>query len=185
MPIVSCNRQKTQINYHEIWSWLHATAFGKALIIISWFGDVKDLCKIQDFYVEIYVSKPVFDKSFQIPMCTDHLTNYLDFAQKRGVRHDRSTDGISSAAVAADIQTCTGFYIGVSKNRGTPQMDGEFSWKTLLKMDDLGVPLFWETSIYHVDHSELPPKLISQGSFPSWLEGKKLMVEIVCSKLAL
>ena len=34
--------------------------------------------------------------------------------------------------------------MGVSKNWGkTPKMDGEFSWKTPIKMDDLGVPLFF------------------------------------------
>ena len=40
--------------------------------------------------------------------------------------------------------------MGVSKNRGTKKMDG-LSWKTLLKyikMDDLGVPLVSEISIY-------------------------------------
>ena len=35
--------------------------------------------------------------------------------------------------------------MGVSKNRGTPKMDG--LWKTLIKMDDLGVHLFLETPI--------------------------------------
>ena len=38
-------------------------------------------------------------------------------------------------------------YLGVSKNRGkTPKMDGLY-WKTLSKMDDLGIPLFSKTSI--------------------------------------
>ena len=38
-------------------------------------------------------------------------------------------------------------YMGVSKNRDTPKMDG-FIMETPIKMDDLGVPLFSETSIY-------------------------------------
>ena len=38
-------------------------------------------------------------------------------------------------------------HMDVSKNRGTPKMDG-LQWKTLLKMDDLGVPPFKETPIY-------------------------------------
>ena len=39
-------------------------------------------------------------------------------------------------------------YMGVSKNRGvSPKMDGENNGKTLLKWDDLGVPLFSETPI--------------------------------------
>ena len=37
----------------------------------------------------------------------------------------------------------------VSKNRGkTPKMDGLFHEKPPFKMDDLGVPLFLETSIW-------------------------------------
>ena len=38
-------------------------------------------------------------------------------------------------------------YIGVSKNRGTPKRM-EFLMENPVKMDDLGVPLFLETSIY-------------------------------------
>ena len=38
--------------------------------------------------------------------------------------------------------------VGVSKNSGiSPKMDGLF-WKTLLKWDDLGVPLFLETPVW-------------------------------------
>ena len=38
---------------------------------------------------------------------------------------------------------------GVSKNRGkTPKMDGENNGKPVIKMDDLGVPLFLETPIH-------------------------------------
>ena len=39
-----------------------------------------------------------------------------------------------------------GSKIWVFPKTGVPQMDG-LQWKTLLKMDDLGVPLFSETSI--------------------------------------
>ena len=38
-------------------------------------------------------------------------------------------------------------HVGVSKNSGTPKMDG-LQWKTLSKMDDLGgPPLFLGTSM--------------------------------------
>ena len=36
----------------------------------------------------------------------------------------------------------------VSKNTGTPKMDGENNGKPPIKMDELGVPLFLETPIY-------------------------------------
>ena len=37
--------------------------------------------------------------------------------------------------------------MGISKNRGkTPKMDGEYNGKPYEQMDDLGVPLFLETS---------------------------------------
>ena len=37
------------------------------------------------------------------------------------------------------------------KNRGkTPKMDGENFMENPIKMDDLGVPLFLETPIYHM-----------------------------------
>ena len=36
--------------------------------------------------------------------------------------------------------------LGVSKNGKTPKMDGLY-WKTLLKWDDLGIPLFLETPV--------------------------------------
>ena len=43
--------------------------------------------------------------------------------------------------------------LGVSKNRGIPKMDG-FLRENPIKMDDLGVPLFSETSIsVHVEIS--------------------------------
>ena len=37
--------------------------------------------------------------------------------------------------------------MGVSRNRGTPKMDG-LQLNNPMKMDDLGVPLFSETSIW-------------------------------------
>jgi len=36
--------------------------------------------------------------------------------------------------------------MGVSKNNGIPKMDGEKKGKPYEQMDDLGVPLFLETS---------------------------------------
>ena len=41
-------------------------------------------------------------------------------------------------------------YMGVSKNRETPQ-NGWFVMENLSRMDDLGVPLFLETPIYGSD----------------------------------
>ncbi len=38
-------------------------------------------------------------------------------------------------------------YMGVSKNRGTPKMDG-LQWKTLSKWMIWGWPYFWETPIF-------------------------------------
>ena len=38
--------------------------------------------------------------------------------------------------------------MGVSKNRGTVPQNGWFIMKHPIKTDDLGVPLFLETSIY-------------------------------------
>ena len=38
--------------------------------------------------------------------------------------------------------------LGVSKNRGTPKMDGENNGKPYEQMDDLGVPLFSETPTF-------------------------------------
>ena len=38
------------------------------------------------------------------------------------------------------------FNLGVSKNRETPQ-NGRFIMENPIKMDDLGIPLFLETSI--------------------------------------
>ena len=38
--------------------------------------------------------------------------------------------------------------IGVSKNSGTPKMDGVYSGKPYFLMDDSGVPLFLETPIF-------------------------------------
>ena len=38
-------------------------------------------------------------------------------------------------------------YVGVSKNNGFTQMDGENKGKPYFLMDDLGVPLFSETSM--------------------------------------
>ena len=40
--------------------------------------------------------------------------------------------------------------MAVSKNRGTPKMDGLFRGKPYEQMDDLGVPLFSETSTVYV-----------------------------------
>ena len=37
--------------------------------------------------------------------------------------------------------------MGVSKNNGTPKMDGENNGKPYEQMDDLGVPLFLETPL--------------------------------------
>ncbi len=38
--------------------------------------------------------------------------------------------------------------MGVSKNKGTPKWM-VYNGKPYFQMDDLGVPLFWETPIYH------------------------------------
>ena len=40
---------------------------------------------------------------------------------------------------------CGGSQMDVSKNEGkTPKMDGLFHGSNPIKMDDLGVPLFWK-----------------------------------------
>ena len=45
-----------------------------------------------------------------------------------------------------------GGHLGVSKNRGvSPKMNGEYNGKPYFLMDDLGVPLFSETSIWTLD----------------------------------
>ena len=62
--------------------------------------------------------------------------------------------------------------MGVSKNRGTPKMDG-FIMETPIKMDDLGVPLFSETSMYPenewfepcISYSKIVPSLGDMLSF--------------------
>ena len=45
--------------------------------------------------------------------------------------------------------------MGVSKNRGTPKMDGENNGKPYEQMDDLGVPLFLATPIWSLVVSDL------------------------------
>ena len=49
--------------------------------------------------------------------------------------------------------------VGIPKNSGTPRMDGFFSMENPFLIDDLGVPLFSETSIYDEIHK------ISSASF--------------------
>ena len=54
-------------------------------------------------------------------------------------------------------------YMGVSKNKGTPKWM-VYIMEHLTKMDDLGVPLFSETSIYHCIHSIFLISLIIHSS---------------------
>ena len=57
--------------------------------------------------------------------------------------------------------------MGVSKNKDAPKMDG-LQWKTLLRMDDLGVTMiFGNTHVctyiiinYMLDNHSLPPKQV-------------------------
>ena len=60
--------------------------------------------------------------------------------------------------------------MGVSKNRGTPKMDGENNGKPYEQMDDLGVPLFLATPIWSLVVSDLWSchTRCEDQSAPSW-----------------
>ena len=64
--------------------------------------------------------------------------------------------------------------MGVSKNSGTPKMDGFFILENLMKMDDLkGYPLFLETAIYppsQVATFQKTTPFFYVENLPGWLQ---------------
>ena len=69
---------------------------------------------------------------------------------------DFACEALTKKALNVLLCHCTTQYIdmGVSKNSGIPKWMGKIM-ENPIKMDDLGVPLFWETPIFRLTHLQL------------------------------
>ena len=164
-------REQTDLNK----AWCYSWCFGTVVFITTWNMGNCSSTKLEMFSIstgirhisETYcwwkkilhqlklVVYPIFYKVLYIPRgCLGFLPSTVSTVVRPWGRSFRASywywvHGSSTVSSWMEGLQHTRIYMGmgVSKNRGYPKMDGLW-WKTLIKMDDLGVPLFLETPIY-------------------------------------